>query len=803
MPPVAVRFRLRRHVIVLAAGVALACAVLVALSQAVPLPARLSRHGSTVVRWQDGSIAHLTLAPDDRWRIPVTRDQVDPAYVEALVRLEDRRFWIHPGVDPLAVVRAALTDLVHGRVVSGASTLTMQVVRLCQPRPRTLRSKAIEAATAVQLELRLSKEQILSAYLDLVPMGGNLEGVEAASQAFFGHSAAHLSPAEIATLLAIPQSPAARTPRPENVARLTQARQEIAQRLVDLGLLERHLAKGAGDGDVTVAQALARISRTPVPTGLRPMPRAIPHAVAWMLGGRHDQGLDLATTLDRGVQDTAERVLAARTATLRVHGIDDAAIVVVDYRTSEVRALVGGTDFWAHRAGAQIPAFAAPRSPGSALKPLLYARALDRGLILPQRLVLDVPVHYGGYAPENYDGTHQGLVSMRDALSRSLNVPFVQLLQRVGVEPFLGDLRMLGVRSLDPRPGHYGLSAIVGGIEVSPLDVAGIYATLARGGRARDLRWRLDQPPAPELQVLAPGAVWLTARDLARKDRPDFPARQELSAVPRYVRWKTGTSFGNRDAWAVGWGRRYVVAVWLGNLDCRPSSWLVGAQVAGPVLFDLVDALQDGFARDPGAPATAPRDLAPVQVCALSGKLAGPYCPDQKTVLALSAHVPPDHCDLHMSIELDDETGARVGPGCRAGRPTHHAVRVRWPGAVRRWLSATFQALPTAPPWDPSCPTADPGGAPAILTPEADQVAVLIPGVSPDRQEIPLQADARAGPLTWFVDGVRLAAAELDQAVWWTPIPGEHEVLVMDAQGRSDRVRLRVRQGGASLLPGP
>jgi len=216
----------------------------------------------------------------------------------------------------------------------------------------------------------------------------------------------------------------------------------------------------------------------------------------------------------------------------------------------------------------------------------------------------------------------------------------------------------------------------------------------------------------------------------------------------------------------------------------------------------VVDALQDGFLRDPGAPATAPPDLVPVQVCALSGRLAGPACPERRTVLGPAAHVPPDHCDLHVSIELADDSGMQVGPGCRAGRVTHTELRVQWPGAVRRWLSSTFQQLPTAPPLDPGCRVVDAGGAPAILSPEAGQVAVLIPGVPPDRQEIPLQADAGVGPLTWFVDGVRLAAAEPDQAVWWTPRPGAHQVLVMDAQGRSAQVELQVREGGSAMQPG-
>ncbi|MCK6507710.1 penicillin-binding protein 1C [Myxococcota bacterium] len=777
---------------------------LLGLAFALPLPARLTLPGSPVVRWQDGQVAWMGLAPDDRWRVPVTVDQVDPALVEALVRLEDKRFWWHPGVDPVAVVRAAGLNVARGQVVSGASTLTMQVVRLAEPRPRTLRSKVVEAARAAQLELRLSKAEILAAWLTLAPFGGNLEGVEAASHAWFGHSAAHLSPAEIATLLAVPQSPTARAPSRANQARLQAARDDIAGRLLALGLLERHLAPAGappeqGDGArVTAEQVRERIARTPVPTTLHPMPRAAPHAAAWLLRGQGGTGAQVDTTLDAGVQAAVERVVARAAPGLRARGIEHLAVVVVEHASGRVAALVGGADFDRDRPGAQIPAFAVPRSPGSTLKPLLYARALDRGLYLPESVVLDVPVRYGGYAPENYEGSFDGLVPLEEALSRSLNVPFVRLLQQVGVEPFLGDLRALGAHNLDPRPGHYGLSAIIGGVELSPLEVAGLYTTLARGGSHLPLRWLAETPPEPARRVFGPGATWLTNRALARKDRPDFPARLELSAAPRHVRWKTGTSFGNRDAWAVGSGARYTVAVWAGNLDMRPSAWLVGAEVAGPLLFDVVDALRDGQAVDPGAPGSAPDDLASVTVCALSGALPGPSCPHTRQVLGVQARVPPAACALHGEVEIDRATGLRVGPGCRDGRDTLTEVRVTWPATVRRWLDERWLEQPAAPELDPACRPAAPRSGPRIVSPVAGQVAVLIPGMEAERQELPLLAEADEGTLTWFVDGDQVGRAGAEQALWWTPRPGSHEVLVMDAHGRSDRVRLQVRQGGAS-----
>ncbi len=769
---------------------ALAAALLLgglAVAWGVPLPARLALPDAAVVRWRDGGVAHASLAPDDRWRLPASVETVDPAYVTALLAYEDARFAWHPGVDPLAVARAIGQNVAAGRVISGASTLTMQVVRLAEPRPRTLASKAVEALRAVQLELRLDKDEILSAYLRLAPFGGNLEGVEAASWAYFGHGAERLTAAEVSLLLAIPQDPNARAPGRAEAAALRAARDHVAARLAAAGALP------LGDGGVPADAVLQTILATPVPQAPAPLPRAAPHAVAWLTRqpGGALPGRTVHTTLDRGEQALAERGVAAHRASLERSGIRDVAVVVVDWPTGEVRALVGGHDFWRDTPGAQIPAFAVPRSPGSTLKPLVYAAAIDDGRALPGFLVPDIPVAHGTWSPSNYDGTFDGLVRLEDALSRSLNVPFVELLAEEGVPTFLSRLRAMGVTSLDPRPGHYGLSAIVGGIELSPLEVAGIYAGLAAGGRGRPLRWRVDDPPATERAVYSPGATWLTRRALRLRDRPDFPARREISAMPRGLHWKTGTSFGHRDAWAVGSGRRRTVAVWLGNLDQVSSRRLVGAEAAGPVLFDLLEALDDGLETVPPAPS----DLSVVAVCSLSGRLPGAACPTTRPVLARTTAVPTERCAMHESVSVDVDTGRRVRPGCRDGRTVEARVVVRWPAEVRRWLGDQWLLQPEAPPLDPACAPLAAGGPPRIVSPRAGGVAVLIPGLPASEQEIPLEAEASSGPLHWFVDGEQVGSAPPDGRVWWEPRPGAHEVVVMDPAGRSARISVRVREG--------
>ncbi|MBF5044859.1 penicillin-binding protein 1C [Aggregicoccus sp. 17bor-14] len=779
---------LRTAALALGALLALAGSA-VALAFALPLPARLSEAHSVVVEYRDGTPAHVFLAPDGRWRVPTELARLDPAYVPALLALEDGRFRLHPGVDPLAVVRALWLNVTRARRVSGASTLTLQLVRVLEPRPRTLRSKAVEALRALQLELRLSKDQLLAAYLQFVPYGRNVEGVEAASLAYFGHTARHLSPAEMATLLAVPQAPARRYPAPPNAQRLRAARDEVARRLLEAGALP--LGPPGPSGVMARADViLAEVRATPLPPHLAPFPREAPHAAAW-LRAAHPGVTRLQTTLDAGSQRLAERALQGAAADLHARGIHNGAAVVVEHRTGEVRALVGNFDFFDARGG-QLPGFATPRSPGSTLKPLLYALAIDEGLANPEQLVPDVPAAYGTYAPRNFDGRFQGLVRLEEALSQSLNLPFVRLLQRLGVEPFLGVLRRAGVESLVPEPGHYGLSAAVGGLALTPLELAGLYAALAEDGRARPLRVLAGAPAGRTEALFSPGAAWLTRRALSLKDRPDFPARGRFTGLPPQVHWKTGTSFGHRDAWAAGSGPEHSVVVWLGNFDNAPSSHLVGADAAGPLLFELLEALGP---RGRTAAPPAPRDLVQVEVCAYSGYVPGPGCRERKGVLALASHVPTERCPYHREVEVDRASGLALTPACRVGRETEARVYLTWPASIRRWLAEQHRLLPEPPAWAAGCAPGA-GRPPEIVSPAAGQVALLLPGVPADAQELPLEAEVEGGTgeLTWFVDGARVGSAPADERLWWRPSPGSHEVLVTDARGQSARRLLVVRE---------
>ncbi|MGN6105775.1 MAG: penicillin-binding protein 1C [Kofleriaceae bacterium] len=773
---------LRASLWTLTAVNALLLVLLVALV-VVPLPAHATR-SSVVVEYRDGEPAYVFLSSDDKWRLPVSLERIDPKLVEALVALEDKRFWRHDGVDPIAIARAAWTNLASGRRVSGGSTLSMQLARLLEPRARTIPNKLIDMFRASQLDLRMSKREILEQYLARTPYGGNLEGVESAAWSYFGHGAQHLTPLEIATLLAVPQGPVRYAPRPSNTTRLRARRDAILDKLIAAGVFS------AVDAEVARLDAAA----TPPPERLRAMPRQAPHAANY-LRARYPRELRIRSTLDAGAQRLVEREVAMRRGELQRKNIFSGAVVVVDHHTRDVVALAGSLDFHDARHGGQIAMFARPRSPGSTLKPVVYALAIDRGIALPDYLMADVPAQYGTYRPRNFDGDWAGLVTLRDALSRSLNMQFVELLERVGVESFASELARMGVAPGRLVPGQLGLSMIVGGVELTPLELAGIYATLAENGAHRPLRL-VDRDPRPEpASVFGAGAAWLTRQALALRDRPDFPRRRAVAGVPAEIHWKTGTSFGYRDAWAVGSGPRYTAVVWTGNVDLASTVELIGSEAAGPLLFDVLEGLADR-ARAPAAE-PPPEDLVSIEVCAYSGHVPGEACPHRVKTLAPVRSVPTTPCPYHQAFDVDVATGRAVLPACRTADGTYERRSfVVLPSAVAAWLTGRNREVPEPPALAEGCAADGDGAPPSIITPAEGQIVTLIPGVPTRNQTVPLSASTRSATVSWFVDGELVGTGPSSERMFWTPTPGKHVVVVSDGAGRKARRRLEVRGAG-------
>ncbi len=766
---------------------------LLALDQALPPPLPPTDRGMRVTA-ADGTPLRTFPGADGRWRQAVAPEQVSPLYLQAVLGYEDRWFYWHPGINPLALLRAGWQWARGGRVVSGGSTLTMQVARILEPPPAgpqplaaRLRAKARQLARALQLELRLSKREILTLYLDHAPMGGIVEGVEMASRAYLGHAAASLSPAEAALLAALPQAPSRR--RPDRAPAAAQAaRDKVLQRLADQGLWTDAQLHDARTERVAV-QAIR---------GQWLAPLAAERLRQLALARRHPPGQPVRSTLDAELQSTVERLLLDRADALPPKV--SMAVLVMDNDTLALRAYAGSADFNDNTRAAHVDMARGVRSPGSTLKPFLYAMALDDGLIHAQSLLIDAPQSFSGYQPGNFQAAFSGPVSAAEALQKSLNVPAVDLLDRVGPARFAAQLRAAGVRLRLERGAEPNLSLILGGAGTTLEELVGAYRALARGGLAGRPRLMADDPTI-ESRLMSEGAAFIVRDILEGGGHPERP----FGDHPRALAWKTGTSFGFRDAWALGVTDRFTLGVWVGRPDGTPNPGYFGANIAAPLLHDIAAVL-------PVAPARPPRPASVQAVLScwplglrLSATEAA-HCEQRHSGWALDGAVPPTLPDR------DGGAGLLLAGGACAGGNLRPA-QVRWPSALAPWRAALapWRASP-APRRAMFRPSRD-GPPPAGCAGEAGAAALRIVGLddgsvlraAPGQRQVDVglsaqggQAPGAGGPgalpaVYWLVDGEQQSRTRAGES--WTlrlRQPGRHTITALDGQGRYQRIDVTV-----------
>jgi penicillin-binding protein 1C len=605
----------RRRLAALTGGGLAALLALAGVGLALTPPLAKLDRSSPVVLDRNGAWLRALPVEDGRWRLRADLDRTDPVFLRRLTALEDARFWWHPGVDPIALVRAAASDASGGRIRSGGSTLTMQLARRLQPRRRTLGAKLIEAMRALGLELRLGKRGVMAGYLTLAPYGGDLEGVRAASLAYFGHEPSSLTDAEQALLIAIPQAPEARRPDRHPLAAM-RARDKVLKRLLAKGLISPRAAQEAMDQPVP--------ARAPFP------------ARAWAAAGELARAAPanqptVTSTLDAGLQGRLE-ALAAQTAGGE-GAKDSAAILVLETRTRAVRALVASAG--RERPGGWIDITRALRSPGSSLKPFIYGFAFEQGLAAPQTRLTDAPAAFAGYEPENFDRAFHGEVTASQALQYSLNVPAVKLLARVGPEAFEARLRGAGARLTRPREGvaDPGLALALGGVGISLRDLAMLYAALGDHGLAQPLAFTPAQIRGqPGRRLMSPQAADQVLAILRESPPPPGRPPPALSANAPRLAFKTGTSYGFRDAIAAGVGDGWTAVVWTGRPDGGARAGLTGREAALPLLFQVFDILEGA----PAAAAPLAPESAPSALTRLEPAQAGPqllFPPDGAAVM--------------------------------------------------------------------------------------------------------------------------------------------------------------------------
>ncbi len=842
-----------------------------------PLPkARLHPPTSRIVLDRNGEWLRAFLADDGMWRIAVSSQQEDIVkrkpltdsrqpianshlLHQAILTSEDRWFYYHYGINPVSIVTALYDNLKAGEVVRGGSTITMQLARLMEPKARSIPNKLIEMFRAFQLEHAYSKSEILTFYFNMLPYGGNIVGTAAASRFYFNKPQHALSLGEAALLAAIPNSPERLRPDrfPENARK---AREKVLNRL----LSRRQISE----------QQWQEALQEPIPKKRHLPPFKAPH-LARMLAKEnrwHTKATTdgrIYTTIDLKVQETAVRILreyldAERKPNLRgSHNTSTGAIIVMDTQNRHVLAMVGSHDFFDRMASGQINGTLAPRSPGSALKPFVYALAMEQGLITPETLLFDVPVTYAGYEPVNYDGKYNGYVTARQALARSLNVPAVNLNARLKNITLHAFLKQAGISTLAPAQ-KYGLSMVLGGCEVNLLELTTLYAGLANMGEFGPYQLTLPrnshqknsyQPSAisrhsqEEYERSIPLNRRFPTPESERSERPESHFSQRLfrketsfiitemltnSQLPTNtvnnpeafartmnlpkMAWKTGTSYGHRDAWSIGYSPTLTIGVWLGNFDGKGAPMLSGTDAATPILFALFSALTG---QDTHRWFTKPESLKTRQVCALSGALVSPHCPTHKDDVYIPGISSVAVCTIHKRIYVDEATGYSLCSHCRKNSRQQSVVSSQkdsqyigsrkpkvseshpitdtslnevqarifeeWPADAATWLAENGFAVSIMPAHNPLCTRTIAGNAPIILSPAADTVYYIREGVPLENQKIRLIASAssRTQDMFWFLDGELIFQGNAGEQYWLTPIRGKHVLTCVDAEGRS------------------
>ncbi len=716
---------------------------------------------SQCVRDRNGKLLRITLTSDQKFRLWTPLSDISLAFIDSTLRFEDKYYRHHPGVNPFALLRSAFNLRASG-VHSGASTITMQLARLryhlCT---RTLRGKFVQIVRALELERHYSKAEILEAYLNLAPYGRNIEGVGAASQIYFGNTAEHLTTPESIALSVIPQSP--------------------TRRALFADRDNRSLDSAQGnwyDRAKINQQFSARLFSARAQTERRFL---APHFVQQVLATEKNRG-EIVTTLDLAKQQLIERRITDYIQTNRGRGIQNAAALLVDTRTMDVLAQIGSADFFNSEIQGQVDGTRAPRSPGSTLKPFVYALALEQGLIHPLSILSDAPHSFADYNPENFDREFVGPIRASDALARSRNLPAVELASQLRDPTLYEFLRAAGVKLPRSEP-LYGLTLPLGGAEVTMEDLVRLYAALANNGELRPLRRTSRELIAARgRSIMMPEAAFLTL-EMLNLPRPEMGRAYSDHAAP--VFWKTGTSHGFHDAWSIAVFNHYVLAVWIGNFDGRANGTFVGRIAAAPLLFQIIDSLRMSWP-EPNQPHLPPAgsNLKRVSFCAVSGDLPGPHCTQQVAGWFIPGISPIKPCDVHQEVLVDAVTGLRVARD-DGTRQLRREVYEFWPTELLSIFRRAGVPRKLPPPFLPGTTAefvARNGNGPRIVSPPDGQK--ILPASA---GAIPLQAraDADVREIYWFAGKTFIGRAPPQDVISWKASAGRYELIALDDHGRS------------------
>lgn len=743
---------------------------------------------STVVSDRNGELLGARIADDQQWRFP-TVDSVPNKYKTCLMEFEDQYFKYHWGINPGSILRAIKQNFSHRRIISGASTITMQTIRLARKENRTFGEKFIEMIMATRLEFSYSKDEIINLYASHAPMGGNVVGIEAASWRYFGHESSTLSWAEAATLSVLPNSPAMMH-FGRNRAKLLTKRNGLLKKLYERNILDKT------DYELAISE--------PLPFEPYALPQTAPHLVTKIYS--EQGGKQIRTTIDKQQQLLIENILSRWNAEFAQNEIKNIAALVINVEKNDVVAYCGNVHFDKSISANQVDILQSPRSTGSILKPFLYCAMLDNGQLLPNQLLADIPININGFTPKNFSLNYDGAVPASESLARSLNIPFVVSLRKYGVPKFYNLLKEAGMTTLSRSPDNYGLSLILGGAEGKLWDITSMYTHMAQAlnDYNKDSRYWAHSPISYQYSdensktkermshpLFSAGAIWLTFDALTNLNRPEEIDWRSIPSIQK-IAWKTGTSFGFRDGWAVGVNPKYVVGVWVGNSDGEGRPGLTGARTAGMVMFDIFNTLP--ASRWFPAPVS---NLVRTEVCRESGLLTGVNCPQSSidTIWTTKKGAEASVCNYHIKVNVSEDRQYRVYEDCAGSRGI---VQTSWfvlPASWEWFYKEHHPSYQSLPPFSPECQATDNTKVMEFIYPTSNAVVSIPKQLDGSNGRVIFEL-AHRDPKTkvfWHLDETYIGETQNFHKQELSPSRGNHRLTVVDEQGNSVSINFSVK----------
>lgn len=722
---------------------------------------------------RNGEFLNAYLAEDEIWRLRTSPDEIPEKLKKIIIAKEDKYFYWHFGINPISIIRALVQNIFSGKIVSGASTITMQTARMLNRRERTYLNKLYEAFYALQLEMKYSKNEILEIYLSNLPLGGNIEGLESAALIYYQTPLERLNIAQLFDMILIPNDP--NRFRPDKFPeRLFTERKRRAARFIRNKLLSEK-------DSIIIFNSPPKVERK----SFTPL---APH-LCNRLFFQSDKRDIIKTTIDISIQKKAEQLLQNHIRFWKTRGVKNGAVLIIDNSTRETVAYLGSHDFNDSLSHGQVDAIRAIRSPGSTLKPFLYALLFDRGELTTKTRLLDVPYDAEGFYAENYDGNYSGLVYADDALRRSLNVPMIRALKRLGVDRFIEKLIECGFKSIVSQEKKLGLSLILGGCGVSLEELTNAYCSFPNGGEYKTLKYFYEEnKEETPRRVFDRSSAFLVTEILSGVNRPDLPNNFESAMNLPKIAFKTGTSYGRRDAWCVGYSSQYTVGVWIGNASGTGNPDLVGANSAAPLLIDILNAVSHTKRKEILA---QPPDISVRKICVLSGRLPNENCSDFIDDYFSRVNTLNIECDFHKEYLVSTDGGMHYCPSCLSNNSYRKVIFEDYPPELIDFWNKSGKAFNKIPPHNPNCPRLFTGEGPKIISPADNMIYYILS----EKQKLTLYANSPldASEHYWHIDDKFMFKTKANEKVFVKIIEGEHTVKCIDDKGRQTSAKFIVK----------